>query len=110
MASVVVVGMEEVRQGFGAFGVAGVRAHVRPFVEQGAIEALHLAVRLRAIGSRPLVGNVVCAERLGEQPGSVAGAVVGEDAFDGDAVGDEEGVRALPEEAVSLRSSVRTSL
>ncbi len=40
VAPVVVVGVEEVRQGFGTFGVAGVRAHVRPFVEQGAIEAL----------------------------------------------------------------------
>lgn len=48
MAPVVVVGVEEVRQGFGAFGMAGVRAHVRPFVEQGAIYTVSYVVSLRS--------------------------------------------------------------
>lgn len=37
------------------------------------------------------------AESPAEQAGSVAGAVVGEDALDGDAVLGEESIRALPE-------------
>ncbi len=86
MASVVVVGVEEVGEGFRAFSVAGIRAHVRPFVEQGAIQALDFAVRLRAIGARALMDDAGGAESLGEQPGSVAGTVVGEDTLDGDAV------------------------
>lgn len=36
-------------------------------------------------------------QRLGEQPGLVAGSVVGEDPLNRDAVGSEEGVRPLPE-------------
>lgn len=97
VAPVMVVGVQEVLQSFGALGVAGVRAHVRPLVEQGAIQTLDLAVRLRAIRARAFVDDAGGAEGPAEQPGSVAGAVVCEYAFNGDAVAGEEGVGALPE-------------
>ncbi|GAA3597374.1 hypothetical protein GCM10022295_92460 [Streptomyces osmaniensis] len=42
VAAVVVVGVQEVCQGFGAFGVAGVGPLVGPSVEQGAVEAFDL--------------------------------------------------------------------
>jgi hypothetical protein len=48
---VVVVGVPEVCQGCGAFGVAGVGALVGPFVEQGAVEAFASAVGLRPAGA-----------------------------------------------------------
>jgi hypothetical protein len=52
VAAVVVVGVQEVCQGVGAFGVAGVWAQVGPFVEQGAVEALDLADADRKIDVR----------------------------------------------------------
>ena len=111
VAAVVVVGVEEVCQGFGAFGVAGVRPLVGPFVEQGAVEAFDLAVGLRPVGPYAFVGDAGRCEGLGEQLGLVAGAVVGQDPFDGDAVGLEEGwARCQKAAAVCRRSSVRTSL
>jgi hypothetical protein len=110
VAPVVVVGVEEVSQGVGAFGVAGVRTHVCPFVEQGAVQALHLAVRLRTIGMGAFVDDACGAESPAEQPGPIAGSVVCEDALDGDAVRGEEGVGAPPEGGSGLLALVVQNL
>jgi hypothetical protein len=54
VATVVVVGAEEVCQGCRAFGVAGVGPLVGPFVEQGAVEAFGFAVDLGPVGAGEL--------------------------------------------------------
>jgi hypothetical protein len=59
VAAVVVVGVVEVCQGFGAFGVRGVGPQVGPFVEEGAVEAFDLAVGLRPVGADLLVGDAL---------------------------------------------------
>src|SRR5690625_2979595 len=102
--------MEEVGEGGDTLGLAEVGAGVGPFLEHGAIEALDLAVGLRAVGPGAFVGDRL-SERGGEDPGAVAGPVVGQYPAHGDAGGGEERVRALPERrGVSLRSSDSSSL
>lgn len=104
MASVVVVDVREVCQGIGAFGIAGIRAYGRVRF------SLHLAVRLRTVGPGVFVDDASRARHLTEQPGSVAGAVVVQDAFDGDAVLGEEGVRVPSERGGGLLALVRQDL
>ena len=93
VASVVVVGVEEVWQGCASFGVAGVGAEVGPFVEQGAVEAFDLAVGLRPVGAGEFAGRAEFGQGLA--PGdalAVGPGVVGQHALDpGDAEGGEEG-------------------
>jgi hypothetical protein len=83
VAAVVVVGVQEVCQGCGAFGVAGVGAQVGPLVEQGAVEAFDLAIGLRPVGAGEFSGRAEVGECLA--PGealAVGPGVVGEDALD----------------------------
>jgi hypothetical protein len=80
---------------------AGVEPLVGPFVEQGSVESLRLAVGLGPVGPGPSVGDGR-AEGVGEGVRAVAGSVVGEDLFDGDAAGGEEGVGAAPERGRGL--------
>src|SRR3954469_12582786 len=91
-----VVPVQEVRVGGGALGFAGIRAGVGPFLEQGTVEPLDLAVGLRPVGPGPLVLDRA-AERGGEQLGAVGRAVVGERPGHGDAAVGEPGLRPRPE-------------
>lgn len=97
VAAVVVVGVEEACQGYGAFLAGGVGPPVGPLVKEGAVEAFDLAVGLRPVGADLLVGDAGRGQGLGEQLGLVAGAVIGQDAIDGDALVREERVRPFPE-------------
>ena len=54
----VVVGVEPLCQGFGAFGVGGVDAGVDPFVGEGAVESFDFAVLLGLVGTDVEVVNV----------------------------------------------------
>src|SRR5690349_8445786 len=49
VSAVMVVGVQPVWQGSAAFGVGAVGLGVGPFVEQGAVEPLHLAIGLRPV-------------------------------------------------------------
>ncbi len=51
MLSVVVVGVEPLCQGFGAFGVGGVDTGVDPLVGEGAVESFDFAVLLGLVGT-----------------------------------------------------------
>src|SRR5438552_13909418 len=53
MATMVVVAVEPLRQQAHSFIVAGIGAEVGPLGQQGAVEALDLAIRLGATGRRP---------------------------------------------------------
>ena len=61
------------------------------------MEALHLAVGLGSSRTGLLHDGVRRDARAVPEPGAVAGAVVGDDAFAGDAVGGEPGCCAAPE-------------
>jgi hypothetical protein len=74
---VVVVGVQEVCQ------CRGVGPQIGPFVEQGAVEALDLAVGLRPVGARELAGRTQVGKGL--LPGeafAVGPGVVGQDPVD----------------------------
>ena len=92
----VIVGVDPVLVGRCAGVVGEVGVGVGPFLGEGAVETLDLPVGLGSIGTRELVGDVI-AERLGERSRSIAGTIVGEDPFHGDAVILEERVRPRPE-------------
>jgi hypothetical protein len=96
VAAMVIVVVEPVGEGGDAVGFGGVGVRVGPFVEQGPVEPLHLAVGLWPVGAGPFVADLV-AERGGEQLGDVAAAVVGQDPADGDPAAGEVGVGAGPE-------------
>ena len=67
MAAMVIVGVQPVGEGCGAFGFAEVGADVGPFLEQGSVESLRLAVGLGPVGPGP---SVCDAERgQGVAPG-----------------------------------------
>jgi hypothetical protein len=96
VAAVVVVGVEEVCQGFGPLGVRRVGPEVGPLVEERAVEAFDLAVGLGSVGAGEFAGRAEVGEDV--VPGqalAVGPGVVGQDPFDaGDAVVVEEGGRA----------------
>ena len=56
VAAVVIIGVEEVCQGFGALVVRCVGPQ-GPLVEEGAVEACDFAVGLRPVGADLLVGD-----------------------------------------------------
>jgi hypothetical protein len=89
-----VVGVEPGVKCFAAGGLGGVGAGVGPFVGEGAVEPLDFPVGLGPVGAGALVGDVQVLAGRGPDPGAVAGAVVGQDALDGDAGGGVPGVRA----------------
>jgi hypothetical protein len=64
VAAMVVVGVQEVCQGCGPFVVGGVEPLVGPFVEQGAVEALDLAVGLGAVGAGEFAGGAQVGQGL----------------------------------------------
>src|SRR5215469_4189353 len=89
-----VVEMEPGVKGGASFGFGGVGAGVGPFVGQGAVVSLDFAVGLRPVGAGALGRDVQLGAGGGPVPGAVAGAVVADDAFDGDAECGVPGVRA----------------
>src|SRR4051812_18406681 len=107
VAAVEVVMVQPVRERVAAGGVAEVDLGVGPLVEHGAVVALDLAVGLGPVGPGPLVGGAGLAQRRGEDPGAVAGAVVGQDPLDAlDAGVGEERSGAAPEPGRGLLALV----
>ncbi len=92
MSAVMVVDVEPGVKGGAAFGFGDVGAGVGPFVGEGAVVALDLAVGLGPVGAGPLVGDAQFGAG-GPVPGPVAGAVVAQDPLDGDPGGGVPGVR-----------------
>ena len=92
-----VVVPEPAVKGLGAFVACAVDGAVGPAVEQGADEAFGFAVGLWAPRSRAEMADPEAAAGEGVDGGDVGAAVVGEDAFDLDAVAGEEGECALEE-------------
>ena len=68
-----------------------------PFLEQDPVEPFDFAVGLGPVGAGAFVGDAGLVEDGPPEAGSVAGAVVGEDSFDADAVLGEERVGSMPE-------------
>src|ERR687888_1390249 len=92
-----VVVPEPAVKGGGAFVARAVDGAVGPAGEQGADEAFGFAVGLWPVGAGAEVADAEPAAGECVQGGAVAGAVVGEHAFDGDAVAAVESDRALQE-------------
>jgi hypothetical protein len=94
----------------GAFCAGAVDGAVGPAVEEGADEAFGFAVGLRPVGAGAAVADAECLAGEGVDGGAVAGAVVGEDPLDLDAVALVVGERAAEEgDRVVAFSSVSTS-
>ena len=110
MAAVVVVGVEERFEDFGAVGVVGVGPQVGPLVQQGAVEAPGLSVRLWPVGAGAFVSDACGLERLVPDAGAVTGAVVGQYALDGDAEVGEERLCPAPESGGGLLAFVGEDL
>lgn len=55
VSAVVIVGVEPLWVGVAPFGLGSIGPRVGPFVEEGAVEALDLAVGLGPVRSRALV-------------------------------------------------------
>src|SRR5690606_37172525 len=97
VAAVMVVDVQPGRKRGAAFGLGGVGAGVGPFVQQGAVVALDLAVGLRPERAGALVGGPGRGQGGAPQPRGVGRAVVGQYAPDGDSGVGEECLGALPE-------------
>ena len=96
MSAVAIVGVECGWEGFGAVAFAWVGGCVGPELEQGADESFGLAVGLRAVGAGLLGLDAVFL--AGVVPAAFeAGAVVGQDALDADAVAGVEAGQGLEE-------------
>lgn len=93
VASMVVVGVQEVAERLGALAVCGVGPDVGPFLGQGAVEAFDFAVGLGSVGPGVFARRADLGQ--GVLPGqafAVGHGVVGQDAFDAvDAVFGVEG-------------------
>lgn len=79
MAAVVIVGVEPFLESGGPGRLGAIDTDVGPFVEQGAIEALDLAVDLRVVGADPVVPGTGGHDDVFEQIAPVGRAVVGHD-------------------------------
>src|SRR5215216_7123417 len=75
---VMVVPVNPGLQGPVAGRVGAVQPPIRPLLQQGPVEPLHLAVRLRPIGPGALVAYAGVGQRGPEQPAAVADPVIGE--------------------------------
>src|SRR4051794_41369497 len=84
-------------EGLASFGFGAVGAGVGPFLQQGAVQAFDLAVGLWPVGAGAFVGDAGRGHGLAPGGGFVAGAVVGQHPFDGDAAGGGERLGAGPE-------------
>lgn len=82
MRTTSIVEVDAAGKGCQALGVGAVEADVGPLVEQGADEALRLAIILRPVGRR-------------ERAAAVVGAVIGQHPLDADAGRGELGGRQL---------------
>ncbi len=90
VAAVVIAGVQPDRELLAAFGVAGVKPGVSPFVGQDAVKSLHLAVGLRPVrAGAPVLDAAKC---VAEGMRAVAGAVVGQHFPHRDAALGEPGV------------------
>jgi hypothetical protein len=108
--SLVIVGPQPAAEGSAALVVGAVGAPIGPLLEQGAVEPLHLAVRLRPVRPSSPVPHVEVSQCRPEQPAAVADPVVGEHAVDGDAVQGEPAVGTAPEPGAGLSPLVAQHL
>ena len=97
MSAVVIVVVQPAGEFGQAVGLAGVGPCVGPLGDQGPVEPLDLAVGLGRVGPGVLVRDAGVLECLVEGFGPVAGAVVGQDPLDGDALAGEPGLGPGPE-------------
>ena len=109
VGSVVIVEVEPAGRAV-AGGFVTVEPGVGPAVGQGAVEAFDLAVGLGSVGPGPFVGDAEVGAGVAPGVGAVGGAVVGQHAFDGDAVFGEPGDGAVQDaDAVAAFSSPQIS-
>src|SRR5947199_3486348 len=92
-----VVAMEPARKRPSAVHLSAVGTDVGPLLEQGAMEALDLAVGLGPVGTAVLVDDAAVGQGLVEQPTPVAEAVVAQDTLDNHPAGPEPGFGPAPE-------------
>ena len=98
---------KEPRQRIEPFIIGVVRALVGPLSLHDLVERLRLAVGLRPERPRALQPYVPGRRRAGEAAAHVAGAVVGQDALDGDALALEVGQSPDKEGGSSRAAFVR---
>ena len=110
MSSVMVVPVDPGLQGAIAGGVGAIQPPIRPLLQHGAVEPLHLAVRLWPVGAGPPMPHATISQRGPEQPAAVADPVVGQDPGHGDAVQGEPMASAVPEPSAGLGSLVAQDL
>src|SRR5699024_6833002 len=96
VAAVMIIGVEEGGELCEALGFAGVGARVGPFLFQGAVEPLDLAVGLGPVGAGAFVRDLL-AQGGGEGLGPVGGPVVGQHPFDDDPARGEVVIGTVPE-------------
>jgi hypothetical protein len=91
MAALPIVVVQPGRQRLSAVARAGVGAAIRPLAQEGLDEALGLAICPRGVGARAEMAHPDTATETGEAGGDIAGAIVGQDAPDADAVAPKPG-------------------
>jgi uncharacterized membrane protein (DUF485 family) len=89
-------------QGTVAGGVGVVQPPIRPLLQQGPVEPLHLPVGLRPVGTSALVAHAGVEQRRPKQSAAVADPVVGQHPGHSDAVHGEPAVGAAPEPGAGL--------
>jgi len=82
----VIVEVEPSVEGSIAVLVAAVDADVCPFLGEGAVEPFDFSVGAWCVGPGASVDEIEVGAQLGPGVAAVAGAVIGQDAFDGDVV------------------------
>src|SRR5689334_16261133 len=92
-----VVAVEPAVKGAVAIAVGAIDAHSGPFIVERAVEPFDLAVGLRPVGPGARVGDAELGAEVAPGVAAVAGAVVGQDTFDRDAVEREPAVGAFEE-------------
>ena len=105
-----IVAVQPGSEGGCAFGLAAVDADVGPLLEQRAVEALDLAVGLRAVGPGPLRPHAAEAAGGAEQAALVGAAIIGEHGPHLDAELGEPGPRPLQEGGRADGALVREDL
>src|SRR5699024_907822 len=101
VAAVMIIGVEEGGELCEALGFAGVGARVGPFLFQGAVEPLDLAVGLGPVGAGAVVRDLL-AQGGGGGLGPVGGPVVGQHPFDDDPARGEGVIGTVPERGGGL--------
>jgi hypothetical protein len=85
--AVEIIVVKEEREAGGTMVAGVVRASVGPLASDSLDEAFGLAVGLRPVRTGEAMLEVQLTAGLGEEPGAISGAAVGEDALDADAEG-----------------------